>query len=134
MAKLNDPKRKTLSLADFEKYPVWVWDDDNENHQPISEAEPSPADYGTLFIRARFESSRRSFDGYLIGGSTFYAFGLFIGGREIVMNFNLPDLIEKNLVEMFRLLKCQPFQFFPLRFTSPVHFKGGRKISGWLNL
>ena len=134
MARLDNPKRKALSRADFEQYPVWVWDDENENHQPISEAEPSPEDYGTLFIKARFEANGHVFDGYLIGGSTFYAFGLFVAGREFVMNLNLPDLMEKNCAEIIALLKCRPFKLFPLRFSSPVRSKGGRVIGGTLTL
>jgi hypothetical protein len=134
MARLDNPKRKALSQADFDQYPFWVWDDENENHQPISEAEPSPEDYGTLFIKARFEANGHSFEGYLIGGSTFYAFGLFVADREFVMNLNLPDMMEKSLAEISVLLKCPPFKLFPLRFTSPVRFRGGRVIAGMLNL
>jgi hypothetical protein len=133
MARLDNPKRKALSQADFDQYPVWVWSDDNEHHQPISETEPSPEDYGTLFIKARLDAEDHSFDGYLIGGSTFYAFGMFVEGHEFVMNLNLPDMMDKNLADIAALLKCRPFKLFPIRFTSPVRLKGGQKIGGTIN-
>ena len=134
MARLDNPKRRSLSREDFEEHPVWTWDDENEGHLPLSEADPAPEEYPTLFIKARFEASGHQFDGYLIGGSSFYAFGLFIAEQKFVMNLNLPDLIEKNLPEIFRLLSCQPFKLFPLRFSSPIRFKDGRVIAGMLNL
>jgi len=71
MAKLDKPWRKFFSLADFEQYPVWVWDEVNEGHVPISELEPAVEDYGTLLIKAHFHAGGHSFDGYLIGGLTF---------------------------------------------------------------
>ena len=130
MARLNKPKRKALSLADFEQYPIWVWDDSNESHQPISETEPSTDDYGTLFIKARFEADAHSFDGYLIGGHSFYAFGLFVEDREFVFNLHLLDLMEVNMSEIYQLLGCRPFGLLPLRFASPVRFQGGKPITG----
>ncbi len=132
MGRLDKPKRKGFSQADFDLYPVWVWDDEMESHQPVEEVEPSIEDYGTLFIKARFEVGGNMVDGYLVGGSSFYAFGLFIAGREFVMNLNLPDMIEKDLAEICRLLKCEPFKLFPLRFVSPVCFRGGRPVKGVL--
>ena len=132
MARLDSPKRRMLSQADFEAYPVWVWDDDTEHVVPISEAEPSLDDYNTLFIKARFETDGHSFDGYLIGGPTYYAFALFVAGHKFVMNFNLPDRIEKHLIDIAALLKVAPFKLFPLRYTSEVRFKGGGRIAGSL--
>ena len=132
MTRLNSPKRKSLSRADFEAHPIWVWDEDSDVHLPIADQEPSPEEDGPLFIKARFESHGRLFDGYLIGGSTFYAFGLFVEDHEFVMNLNTPDWMDKYLLEICAILQCEPFKLFPLRFESPVRFKGGRVISGSL--
>lgn len=134
MGRLDKPTRKALSVVDLERYPVWVWDDAQENHQPISESEPSPEDYGVLFVRARFRTQDGyQFDGYLIGGTAFYAFGLFVAGREFVMNLNMPDMISANLAEIFSLRKCPPFELFPLSYCSSVRFKNGQVVSGTLN-
>ena len=133
MARLTKPHLKALSKDDLEQHPVWVWDDKMEGLQPISEPEPDAEDYGTLFIKARFQADEHSFDGYLIGGSTFYAFGLFVAGKEFVMNLNLPNLIAKNMPEIYHLLKCEPFNLFPIRYESSVRLLGGRRIEGMLN-
>jgi hypothetical protein len=135
MARLNKPKRKDFTKADFDQYPVWVWDDEMEGHLPLSENEPSPdGEYGPFFIKARFEVNGCWFDGYLIGDETYYAFGLFVGDHEFVMNLNMPDLIEESVVEICRLMNWGPFELFPLRYESPVRYEGGREISGTLTL
>ena len=132
MARLDSPKRLTLTPDDFHRYAVWVWDDDTEAHLPVSEEDPAPADYGTLFIKARFNSADRHFDGYLVGGSSFYAFGVFLAGREFVMNLNLPDMMRDNLKEIYRILDCESFDFFPVHYISRVRWKDGKKIEGTL--
>lgn len=132
MARLDNPKRKSFSQSDFEQYPVWAWDDSNEIHQPITDIEPALEDYGTLFIKASFQTSGHSFNGYLIGGTVFYAFGLFVREREFVMNLRLPDMMETSLREIIHLLECPPFNLFPLQYSSEVRLRGGRQVSGVL--
>lgn len=135
MVRLSDPKRKSLSLKDLERFPVWVWDDENENLLPLSEENPSIYEYGTLFIKAKFKTiSEYTFDGYLIGTSAFYAFGLFVENREFIMNLNLPEFIKKNMEEIYLLLQCKPFELFPLRYEACVSLKEKKEISGSLSL
>jgi len=40
------------------------------------------------------------------------------------MNMNLPDRVQNNLNEIYRLLGVQPFEFFPVRYESPVRLRG----------
>jgi hypothetical protein len=134
MVRLDSPKRKRFSLVDFNQFPVWVWDEDGVWHQPITEADPSPDDYGTLFIRSRFFTNDRVFDGYLIGGSRFYAMAIFANGTDFHFNRNLVALSQKSLSQLFSALDCTPFQFFPVRYESPVCFKGGKVITGEFDL
>jgi hypothetical protein len=118
----------------LDQYPVWTWDDDNEGLLPISDSEPSTDEYTPLFIKARFDTSGHSFDGYLIGGPSYYAFGLFVGDKSFVMNLNMPDRMQRHLDEICELLDCKPFKLLPIRYTSPVRLKGGHRIEGALNL
>jgi hypothetical protein len=135
MARLNKPNRKMLTKADFDQYPVWVWDDEMEGRLPLSESELSPdGEYGPFFIKARFEVNGCWFDGYLVGDESYYAFGLFVGDHKFVMNLNTPDAIEEYLVEICRLMNWEPFELFPLRYESPVRYKGGPLIAGTLTL
>ena len=125
MARLNKPWRKILTAADFDQYPVWVWDDAQEGHLPYAETEISPDDeYGPFFIKARFEVNGRWFDGSLTGDETFYAFKLFIGGRAFPMNLNAPDMIEESVAEICRLMNWEPFELFQLRYESDVLYRG----------
>jgi len=131
MVRLNNPWRKSLSQEDFEKYPVWTWDDENVGHLPLTESEPS-SEYGNLFIKARFFVNKQTFDGYLVGYKSYYAFCLFIKGHKFMMNLNLPEFIKKDLQEIYTLLGCEPFRLFPLHYKSDV-IMNGHPISGFIN-
>lgn len=133
MARLNTHKKKILMLEDFDKYPVWTWDDEMENVQPLSEKQPAVEDYVDLFIKAKFKSNYIAFDGYLMGGDFFYGFVIFLKGKSFIFNINLPEFIKKELPEIFQILDCKPFEFFPIYYESDVVLKGGQKISGTLD-
>jgi hypothetical protein len=132
MERLDDLRRKSFTEEDFERYPVWTPGDEEDEYRPISEAEPSPENHGTLLIKAQFQLNGRWLNGYLIGGPTFYAFGIFVNGREFVINLNLPTLNEKCFTEICRLLNWQSVNLFPVRYRSEVRFQGGRPIRGTL--
>lgn len=129
MPRLNKPNRKGLTKKDFEKYQLWVWDDENEGHLPISDSKYT-SKYGTLFIKAFFECENCTFDGYLIGFDVFYAFGLFVNKKEIPFNVNMTSFARKHAREIFAELNCKPFDLFPLKYTSPIDFDDGTPISG----
>lgn len=131
MVRLNKPWRQILCKEDFDKYPIWVWDDANEGLLPLSE--PS-YEYGTLFIKSHFFTNKYIFDGYLIGIESFYAFGLFVDSHDFVINLNLPGLAEPDLQNIFEILKCKPFPFFPVRYKADVCIKEGKEMSGVLQL
>lgn len=130
MVRLNNPHSRDLSKEDFEKYPIWVWDDANEGYLPISDGKYTE-EYGTLFIKATFQVEQIIFPGYLVGSGDFYAFGLFVNKEEVGFNINFSlSFMEKDMDRMFHLLKCKPFNLFPLIYTSPVCFEDGKQISG----
>jgi hypothetical protein len=133
MARLNRIKKKILTIEDFEKYPVWTWDDEMENVQPLSETELAIEEYGDLFIKARFKTCGYEFDGYLMGGDTFYGFVIFINNKKFMFNENLNSLNKSQLYELFWFLKCKPFRFFPVEYESNVVLNVNRKISGTIS-
>lgn len=131
MARLNKPWRESLSKKDFDKYPIWVWDDENTGYLPLSE--PS-YEYGTLFIKAHFKTGEYAFEGFLVGIDTFYAFSIFVNGEKFSFNLNLPDLIKIKIEKIFKILKCKPFKFFPIKFKAAVCFEGQKELSGTLSI
>ena len=133
MVRLNNLKRKKLTPHDFERYPVWTWDDEREFLVPIVEQEPSWDDYDTFFIKAHFRVNHDEFDGYLMGGRTFYGFGLFIDGKEFVVNLNLLEFVKEIEKEISQILKYQTFSLFPLYYDSSVHLERVGQISGIFN-
>jgi hypothetical protein len=134
MARLPGPRRKGLTLNDFQMYPVWVWDDANENHLPVSDPEKCLGEYCPAFVRADFEASGQLFDGYLVGSSTFHAFCLFLLGRKFVFNLNLPDDMRLKEAEISALLKRPSFKLFPLHYSSSMCVEGGFPIKGTFSI
>lgn len=132
MARLNDPHRTDLSRKDLEEFPVLVWDNANEGYLPLSKSEPINSEYGNLFIKARFFVDTYIFDEYLVGYKNYYAFCIFIKDLDFMMNLNLPEFIEKDIQEIYQLLKCKPFKLFPLRYESSVIIDG-HAISGYIS-
>jgi hypothetical protein len=131
MVRLSSPKRKILSQEDFEQYPVWTWDDDNENRLPVDDIEPSWDEYDTYFIKAIFKTQQYVFNGYLVGDKSFYTIHLFINnGNKFGFNRNMPDFVDKTLAAIFQSLNCKPFPFFPVQYESPVRFKDWGPIKG----
>ena len=130
MVRLDNPWKASLSKKDFEQYPIWVWDDENEGHLPLSE--PS-YEYGTLFIKAHFKTEGYTFEGFLVGIDTFYAFCIFINDEEISFNLNLPGLFEVKIKKIFDLLQCNPFQFFPIQYKADVCLEDEKELSGTLS-
>jgi hypothetical protein len=130
MVRLDSPWRRSLSKEDFDLYPIWVWDDENLGHLPLSEASN---EYGTLFIKAHFKTGDYTFEGFLVGSDTFYAFGLFINGEKFTFNLNLPGLIDVKVENIFQVLKCRPFNFFPIYYRADIFLEDQKEVSGILS-
>lgn len=130
MVRLNDPRRERLTQKDFDQHPIWVWDDENTGHLPLSE--PS-YEYGTLFIKAHFETGGHIFEGFLVGIDSFYAFCLFVNNERFSFNLNLPDLMTIEIKKLYHVLKCKPFNFFPIHYKADVCLEDQKELSGILS-
>lgn len=133
MVKLNNHKKQDLTLKDLEKFTVWTFDDSNEYIVPVEKPEKALQKHYPLFIKSRFITNGYVFDGYLIGGKSFYGFGIFVNENELVFNLNAAEHAKDVLEKLFELLNCKPFKFFPVHYESDVVIKGIGEISGILN-
>jgi len=116
----------------FERHPVWKWNATVDGYCPVEDFDPLPTDEPTLFMKATLTASTGEvFDGYLVGLDRFYAFGLFVGGEEYVINLRLPETIEAAAAAISRKLG-KPVRFFPLRYETDLHFAGQPRITGTL--
>lgn len=126
---------KALSLASFEKYPVWKWDDEQVAHEPVLSWQPIQSDEPTLFIKANFiTADGTQLDGYVVGLDTFYAFGIFVDDTEYVFNINLPDMIEINIKSLQKRLDKNELKLFPLEYQTEVNFKNQDTLSGIIDI
>jgi hypothetical protein len=131
MPRLDRPRRNDLSVTDFELYPVWTWNDGMDYLLPVDPAESAHESTGdTLLIKADFCVGQHRLDGYVIGNGSYYAFGLFIGGREVVLNANLPDLMIESCRNIAKLLSVELEDLFPLTYESPVRLAGLPPVRG----
>lgn len=120
-----------LTYEDFEEYPVWKWNDSQDDRKPVLDWNPLPEGEPTLFIKARFIAVDGTvLDGYLVGLDSFYAVGVFVGGRTYVMNLNLPDLLEQTLVDVCGALDRDFMDLFPLKYETEVSFKDEENLQG----
>ncbi len=125
---------KNLTKELFDRHPVWKWDKTNEGHCPVENPETLPEGDPSLFFRAIFKTSDgETFNGYVIGRESFYAFGLFVEGKEIVLNLNLPEFIQEEIQEICALLGRQNLQLFPLHFQTQFRVDEKHEIQGTLS-
>lgn len=128
MEKLDKIHKKELQMEDFERFPVWVWDDEQVGHNPLTGPGAIPAEFSTAFLRAKFTlPSGDELVGYLIGLDSFYAFGLFVDGEHYVVNRNAPDLAVPVLEAIAQKLGVR--EIMPMRFRCDV-FEGQPPIEG----
>jgi hypothetical protein len=121
----------TLSPTLLQEYPVWKWDDSQDWLEPVLDWESSRRDEPTYIIKADFIAvDGTQFEGYLIGLDTYYAFGLFVGENEHILNFNLPDRMEERIKEISEQLHNSDLTLFPLRYTSEVRLEDDKQITG----
>jgi len=126
--------RNQLSPNSFRKFPVWKWNDAQEELEPITNWQPLPKYEPTLFLKADFVAVDGTvLEGYLIGLESYYAFGLFVEGTEHVINLNLPDMIETSLQAIRQQLAKEEFMLFPVEYRTELAFEGQPPLKGTLH-
>lgn len=115
MEKLDNIHKKELRQEDFEQFPVWVWDDEQEGFHPLTGIGAVPSEFPVAFMRAKFIlPSGHELTGYLIGLDSFYAFGLFVDDEHYVVNRNAPDLAEpvfRSIAHKFGIPDVMPMRY-----------------------
>ena len=126
---------KELSVECFNQYPIWTWDDSTEFHIPLKGKREITDEHGTLFLKCEFKAPNGVvFEGYLVGIDSFYAFGLFLKGAEIVFNLNLKEFVGKGVCEVRDLLSDSNFELFPLIYNSQIKNLDGSCIAGEIRI
>jgi hypothetical protein len=123
---------RDFSRESFELYPVWRWNASSDAHCPVIDFDPLPEDESTLFIKATFTAATGEvFDGYLVGLTQFFAFGLFLDNEEFVVNLRLVETTE-SVATALRRKYGKSIRLFPLKYHTRVHFAGEECICGTL--
>ncbi len=119
MEKLSNIHKKGLRKEDFDRFPIWVWDDELEGHHPLIGTGGISSEFPTLFVRATFTTqSGNQLKGYLVGRESFYAFGLFTDDEVYVFNQNAPDLAGLAAYTICEKLGLE--RIFPLHYRAAV--------------
>lgn len=124
-------KIKELNKKLFDQHPVLACADDEDSYVPIAEHSPLPSDRGPLLIKARlFPANGPVLDGYVIGVGSVYALGIFAGETDFVFNRQMGAECGKVASGLFTTLGIEPFDLFPLRFTTEFRFADGATVEG----
>ena len=132
MKVIKNIKLKCLNEDNFEEYPVWAWDDENERLCPVElDGTTLPEDLGDLFIKSKIIiSNGREFNGYVGGLVSFHCFGVFIEHEEFLFNINLGDFFDDEIAKIRNVLKTEQLDFFPVRYKTQFHFPGKNILAG----
>lgn len=129
MEKLSNIHKKNLGEEDFDRFPIWVWDDELEGHHPLIGTGKISPEFPTLFVSATFTTqSGCKLKGYLVGRESFYAFGLFAGDEVHVFNQNAPDLAGLAADTISEKLGLE--RIFPLHYRAAVSLEASPPSEG----
>lgn len=120
----------------FERFAVWAWDDEQENHCPVKiEGDTLPDDLGPLFIKAAIRTaSGREFDGYVIGLESYYCFAIFVNDEEFMFNMNLSEFLDDEIKRLFVSMNEENMGFFPVNYRTKFKFSDSEKVTGSFDL
>jgi len=125
---------RNLEKESFDNCPVWSFAENMQDYRPVLAPSPLPGDRGPLFIKAKFEAANgTSLEGYVVHQGIVYAVGIFVNGREFTFNRRLSDLAEPTLTALFVALDTEPFELFPLTFTTEFCLANGERVGGVFN-
>jgi hypothetical protein len=128
-------KIKKLSKRLFDQHPVLAWADDGEGYVAIAEHSRLPLDCGPLLVKARlFPKNGPVLNGYVIGLESVYAIGIFDESTNYVFNSRLGSMKNKMESDLFKGLGTEPFELFPLRFTTEFRLQNGAALEGWFTI
>ena len=122
-----------LNVERLHEVPAWTWDDSRDYFIPVSIQEGGvlPMDTDVMFVLARFSTpGGKSLDGIIINPPVPYGVEIFVGQDSVGFNRNAPEFAAKELARLFELLGEEPFQLFPLRYGTDLHFPGEPNIAG----
>ncbi|MCC6359971.1 MAG: hypothetical protein IT450_14600 [Phycisphaerales bacterium] len=123
-----------LTLSDLRECPVWEFDDYNEALVPVPEHSPLRHD-GTRVVLARLTApGGQVFDGTISPPEDVDVVSIFASGREVIFNRYLSDEVAERLDWLFRLLECDPFPVFPLKYETGLSFLDGERIEGIVDI
>ncbi|MBX7066086.1 MAG: hypothetical protein K1X28_02530 [Parachlamydiales bacterium] len=126
-------KKKSLTRVDFERFPIWTWDEGKDYVQPVNELEPSVDDYYDTFIKARFKVDRHHFDGYLMCADRVFGFAIFVDSTKFMFNEQLSSYNKIQMNNFLEYLDCKLFPFFPIGYETDVKLKGFEENIGYLS-
>jgi hypothetical protein len=84
---------RTLSKNDYDKHPLWKYDEDTDLYYPVVGEDDFPFLVADFRIRASFHAQcGLTLSGYISGLKNIFAIGIFIEDQICFFNKNLPDL------------------------------------------
>jgi hypothetical protein len=135
---MNIRKRVSdLDMEDFQNFPIWTWEDDDEYVIPITNFETIPDDHDAVFVKC--EITTRS--GIAIIGMvsvrmsdhSVYAISFpDESGKlmDVPLQPLLMELKKSQLNRLRSIMNTKTNELFPLKFQAPFRFSNGTPLEG----
>lgn len=111
----------TLTKKSLNKYPLWKYEELDNNYSPVLNAEDIPQKVSNLRISATFKTpTGHKLTGYVIG--TIYTIVILIDDEEFIFNRNTPDLSKEEFDRISSKLNNKTVpksEIFPLNIHIP---------------
>ncbi len=140
MARLDSIMSRDFTKEDIERFPVWVWGDDQDDNQrnPIWPPTLDDADWGADFVAAEFLVAGHRLEGYVVGAPRSpYAYTVFIGDASVAFNVALSrpgdtdyEYGRKAMATVAATLGVPEFRPFPIAYRLKVLDPEGKIVEG----
>lgn len=129
---------KLLTAGHFQDCPMWRFVESTESYRPVRKPEELPESVKDLRTKAEFISPNGlKFNGYIVGADRVFSIGLFIAGKLIGFNKNLPkSLLVKQVGQLLSALPhgaaAGAKDIFPLEYVTQFDWEdlGYRNFRG----
>lgn len=140
MARLDSIVRTDLTRKDLERFPVWVWGDDQDANQrnPIWPPKLDDDEWGADFVAAELFVALQRLDGYVVGNPRRpYAYIVYIGDDSVSFNVSfrysgdgISEYHRKGIAAIAAALGVAEFRPFPIAYRLKVLDPEGKVVEG----
>lgn len=133
-------KNSELTISDFQNYPIWTWDDDDDDLVVPVIDKNKIIENDAIFVKALFVfNNGMNFGGILslrVSDSEVYLIELQISKNSLICIPFQPLLAnqkKQNIEILSQKMSLTKEEIFPISFETSIKLENGEKIRGKIN-